>query len=281
MADSVIQYLGLNTNRLSSPSIWHDCPFSQISRGSIDGYHVFDDFTQGGITPTITTAIAAPGIGNGSYNAFGSAGATITYDDVVGGGVILSETTDNESVSMNTEQHPFSITSGAGKLWFEARIKQSHIVTTESAWFCGLMDAATLIVGLPLATTGALITTQNFVGFHQPDANTTAFDFTYQANSVSPVEMLSDVGTLVADTYHKIGFKFDPTSSNTGTANQIVGYLDGVKQLSPKTIPDNTGTDFPADIRLGLCIGMMVGATASNNTLTMDWWRCAQLASNT
>ena len=271
-----------DTSAFPSPIIWADCPTAEIAHDFV-GWDHSDDFTKGGITQTITTAIAAPEIGEGFYNAFGSAGATITYDDAGGGGVILSETTVNESVSMNTEQHPFQISANKGKLWFEARWKVNTIVTNEAGVFVGLMDAATLIVGLPLTTASALITTQNFVGFHLQEANTTAFDFTYQANSVSPVEMKSDIGTLVADTYVKTGFVFDPTPSTTGTANQIVGYVDGVRQADqsspnhPFTVPDNTGTDFPADVRLGLCIGMMEGAGASDNTLTMDWWRCAQL----
>lgn len=279
MSDSIIQYLGKNDNRLSSPSIWHDCPFSQISRGSIDGYHMFDDFTMGGITTTITSAIAAPEIGNGGYNAFGSSGATITYDNVVGGGVIFTEATADESVSINTEQHPFSITQNAGKFWFEARIKTSTITASEQNWFVGLMDAATLIVGLPLAVGGVPISTQNFVGFLRPELNTTTFDAIYSANSVSLVEVNSSIGSVTVDTYFKIGMKFDPTYGETGTANQLSYFIDGTRQTTSKTIPDNTGTDFPADVRMGPCFGMILGNSAEE-TITMDWWRFAQLATN-
>ncbi len=279
MADSVIQYLGKNDNRLSSPSIWHDCPFSQIARGSIDGSHQFDDFTMGGITPTITTAIAAPQVGNGGYNAFGSSGATITYDDAIGGGVVFTEANADESVSVNTEQHPFQISANLGKFWFEARLKTSTITASEQNWFCGLMDAATLIVGLPLAVGGALISTQNFVGFLRPELDTTTFDCVYQANTVTAVEVNSAVGAVAADTYFKIGMKFDPTAGTTGTMNQLAYFIEGTKQTTAKTIPDATGTDFPADVRLGPCFGMILGNSAAE-TITMDWWRFAQLASD-
>lgn len=262
-----------------SPAIWADCPTAEIAHGGL-GYDFLDDFLDGQITGTITTAAAQATIGRG-YNVFGSTGSTHTFTNQAGGEFALAETTDNESASMNTEQHPFSITANAGKLWFEARIKLALTAASENAWYCGFMDGATLLVGLPLATTGLPIATQNFVGFHGPDANSTAFDFIHQSNGNSLVEMSSDIGVLANDTYVKVGFVFDPTPSTTGTANQIVGYVNGAKQADgtnhPFTVPDNTGTAFPADVRFGLCLALIVGATAGDNILTIDWWRAAQL----
>jgi len=266
-----------DTTRGPSPVIWADCPwseiFNQVGQGQ-GGYQFFDDFLHGGITPTITTAIDLTG-GSG-YSAFGSAGATMTYDDVAGGAIVLTEATADESLTLYTENHPYRISQDAGKLWFEARIKCSGIVTNANSFFVGLMDTTTPTDAVPLTATGALAD-MNLVGFHAPEANTSAFDASYKADGVTAVEVNSDIGTLVADTYVKLGMVYDPTPSTTGTKAQLVFYVDGAKQASVATIPDATGTDFPADIGLGLGIALAVGAGAETDTLTMDWWRVAQL----
>jgi hypothetical protein len=279
---NVVQYSGSNistadTNRGPSPQIWGDCPWleilSQTGQGS-GGYCLWDDFILGGITPAITTAIDLTG--GTPYSAFGSAGATITYDDVAGGAIVLTEATDGESVTMYTEQHPFSITQDAGQFWFEARIKVGDIVTLANSFLIGLMDTTTPTDIIPLTASGVTADV-NYVGFMQPEGDTTTFNASYKANGVTEVEVNGAIGALVADTYVKLGMIFDPSPATTGTANQMAFYINGVRQASFKTIPDNTGTDFPADIRMGPVVSLAVGAGAATDTLTMDWWRYAQL----
>lgn len=254
---------GGDTNREPSPNIWGDCPILSILEGSIAGVMIIDDFERGFITPTITTLINVDG-----YACFGSSGATITFDDATGGGIILTEATDNESVSMTCEQHPFWLNSSKRDLWFEARIKVSTIAANH-AFLVGLMDTTSLAAAVPVTATGA-IADMNFVGFHRPEANTTAIDASYKADGVTDVEVNSDIGTLVADTYIKLGMKF--TSSDA----KLAFYLDGIKQAATKTLGAAAGTDFPDDIGLAPVIGQTLGASASK-TITMDWWRCVQL----
>lgn len=111
----------------------------------------------------------------------------------------------------------------------------------------------------------------NFVGFHHPEENLTAFDTSYKANGVTAVEVNSDVGTLAVNTYIKLGMVF-----NRQQDNKLRFFIDGTEQAATKTIPNATGTDFPADIGLGPVIGQTLANSAAE-TLTMDWWRCAQL----
>ena len=264
-----IKYRGANSDRGPSPNLWHDCPWSDLVEDPNLGYTFFDDFVSGwGTTPTITTAVNL-----GPYTAFGSSGATITYEtDVRGGVVVLTEATDNEAISLITESLPFQISADLGKLWFEARIKTSTITADEQAWFVGLAGAMTQSATVPLTAAGALADI-NICGFHQPEGNTTAFDTSYKANGVTAVEVNSDVGTLAVDTFVKLGMKFDPKDSN-----QLTFYIDGSEQASKQTIPDDTGTDFPADVQMGLAIAKVM-ANGASETLHMDWWRAAQLAS--
>ncbi len=245
-------------------SFWQDCPLAAIMSDPGAGYMISDGFEDLGLSPTITTIIS----GQGRYLLFGSAGATITPDAALGGGIVLTEATDNESVSITTKQTPFQITAGAGSLWLEARFKTSTITTAEQAWIVGLMDATPQTAAVPITATGT-IADINMVGFHHQEANTTAFDTTYKANTVTAVEVNSDVGTLVAGTYVKLGMKFDTTN------NVLSFYIDGILQAAGKTIPDNTGTDFPADVTLAPVLAMTLANSAAE-TVTMDWWKIVQ-----
>lgn len=248
-------------------TFWEDCPLLAITMDPSIGYGIQDDFVDMGLVGTITTIISDAGAGR--YLCFGSAGATITPAAALGGGIVLTEATDNESVSITTKQTPFQITAGAGNLWFEASIKTSTITTAEQAFIVGLMDATPQTATVPITATGT-IADINMVGFHKQEANTTAFDTSYKANTVTAVEVNSDVGTLAAGTSIKLGMKFE-TSNNV-----LTFYINGVKQAVTKTIPDNTGTDFPADVTLAPVIAMTLANSAAE-TITGNWWKCVQL----
>ncbi len=253
------------TTSFGLSSFWDDCPIEGIKNDPGIGFMMEDNFVDFGLSPDITTIVSA----QGRYLLFGDAGATITPDTALGGGIVLTEATDDEAVSITTKQTPFKIINSGGSLWFEARIKTNTITGDKQAWFLGLMDATPQTSAVPLTADGALADI-NLVGFHHPEANTAAYDTSYKANTVTAVEVNSDVGTLVAGTYVKLGFKFDTYS------NQLTFYVNGSAQTTRKTIPSAAGTDFPNDVLLAPVFGEVLAASASY-TLTMDWWRCAQL----
>lgn len=258
------------TDRGPTASVWRDCPWEQIKSGHTAGIAVMHDFETGGKLTVPTTEAALVGL---PLNGFGSSGSTIAYSQVRGdgGALILAETTTQEGFILRDVAAPFHLSSGAGDFWFETRIKPLLIATNEMAFIAGLMDTTAASATVPLTMTTGAIADVNFVGFHKPVANTTAFDTTYKANTVTAVEVNSDVGTLVADTYVKLGMRF--TTSN----NKLAFYINGVKQASTKTLPNDTGTDFPADVALGWVVGMCVGSAASDNELHVDWVRVCQL----
>lgn len=248
-------------------SFWQDCPVGAIRTDPGMGCIVEDSFVDLGLSGAITNIISSAGMGR--YLVFGGATATITPDEELGGGMVLTLTDNNQPVSITTKQTPFQITSGAGTLWFEARIKISSIVINEQSFFVGLMDATAQDATHPLSAAGALAD-QNLVGFHFPELNTTAFDTSYKADLVAAVEVNSNVGTLVEGTYVRLGMRFD-------TSNNVLSfYIDGVSQATCKIIPDATGDDFPADVTLAPVVACMT-AVDTTETLTMDWWKIAQL----
>ena len=274
LADLTVPVKAIRSNKGSaagaglSPALWDDCPLVGIMCDPTIGWMISDDFTDAGLSGTITTIISQAGTGR--YLVFGSAGSSIAPNYVAGGGLVLAnDNTDNDAVSITTKQRPFQITSGAGDLWFEARVKFSTITTNQQAWVCGLMDGTAQTAVVPVTATGT-IADINFVGFHKPEANTTKFDASYKANTVTAVEVNSDIGTLAADTYVKLGMKF--STSN----NRLEFFVNGAKQTSGMTIPNATGTDFPADVTLAPILGI-VNATTEVTSTTIDWWKIAQL----
>jgi len=267
MATNKVQYMGRNTDIWPSPRIWADCPIAEIEQLGV-GYGIFCDFVS--IQDDGTISSAAERMHDGvSWWEFGGSGSTILpVGDELGGVIQILTTNDNVATNMQTSCRPFQISSNKGKLWFECRFKTNTITTAEQGFFIGLAESLTQSATVPLTATSALADV-NLVGFHKPEANTTAFDASYKADGVTAVEVNSDIGTLAADTYLKVGMVFDGAST-------LSFYVNGTLQTSTKTIPNATGTDFPADALMGLCIADQAG---SNNDaiLEVDWIRCYQL----
>lgn len=269
---NTMQYRGntADTSRGPSSRIWADCPWENIRNGHTDGVTIWDDFDTGGLITSPTTEAALVGI---PYSGFGSSGATITHGDQAGGTVVLTEATDNEAVYMKSESHPFQISSHLKKLWFEGRVKVNAITDDQIGFLFGLFDTTAMTVIVPLSTANPPIfaTTGNFVGFWGREQDAGSVLTTYVADGVTAVTVTSSVHQFVADTYVKLGMVFDPLDGN-----KLSFFVNGVKTADSKVIPNNTGTDFPADVRLAPIIGQRLGAGTSSLT-TIDWWRGAQL----
>ncbi len=264
-----------NTDRKCSASIWGDCPWRDIldPRSEVDGVALFDDFDSGGLITSPTTEAALVGI---PYSGFGSSGATITHGDQAGGTVVLTEATDNEAVYLKSESHAFQISSLLGAFWFEMRVKIGAVSDDNIGFIGGLFDTTAMTVIVPLSTANPPIfaTTGNFVGFWAREEDAGAVRTTYVADGVTSVVVEAGVHQFVADTYVKFGMKFIP--QYPGGA-RLFFYVNGVQQANSKAIPNATGTDFPADVRLAMFPGHRMGATASSGVTTMDWWRAAQI----
>ena len=256
-----------NNGRGLSP-FWNTCPMTAIRNDpGMGSYQEGNFYSEGILTPTITTRIGVNG-----WNMFGSSGGTITFSDALDGGWIFSETTDDEGINITKEQHPFRISSNAGPLWFEWRGKISTVATLEHSFFIGLMDSTDTTAIVPITAAHA-IADINAVGFFRTEADTTAVDVSYKADGVTAVTVSDGIGTFAADTYIKLGLYFGGTQDPT-----LYSYINGAKSTATKTIPNATGTDFPADAGLAIVIGYLVGSAASDNTMTSSWVKCFQKA---
>ena len=271
-----------HTGRGPSPALWGDCPVKDLLEDPGLGVIEWQDFLTGGLITAPTTHAALVGLplsgfsSSASQISYGNPTFTNSTDDR--GTLVLAETTTRESTSVRSDVVPYRLSANFGKLWFEARVKISTVATNEMSFFVGLFEDETLTVDVPVIAAGAdthLVASKNLVGFKKPVADTTTFDFTYRADGQTTVVSHDGLGTLAADTYIKLGFKFDPADQN-----RITVFVDNVAQLDKITVPDNTGTTFPADVPLGWVLGMSVGTAASDNTLTCDWVRVAQLVAS-
>ncbi len=260
--------LTADTGRSHSQSLWGNCPLLDIRNGVVPGIIAEDDFLVGGLITSPTTEAALIGI---PYIGFGSSGATITYAAEQGGAVVCTEATDNEACYFKNKIPAFQISSNKGRLWFEARVKVSAITDNQIGFLCGLMDDTAMTVIVPLSTANPPIfaTTGNFVGFWGREEDAGAVRSTYVADGVDSVVVQAGVHQFVADTYVKLGMRFDPNDA------KLRFFVNGVEQTSTKTVPNATGTDFPADVMLNFMFGHRLGGSTSSLS-TCDWFRVVQ-----
>lgn len=261
------QYSGstiADTSRGPSSAIWADFPSLEIAAGLKDGFQIYDDFAHG---PRVAAGAEAA---YGNYRGFASTGGLVADGGEIAGVLDLSSDGDDEGASFRTPVAPFQISRTHGKLHFECRVKTSTIADTKHGVLVGLMADAALTATLPITAGGALADV-NFVGFHRLEGDGDMFDVVYKADGVTAVTLQADAVTIVADTYVKLGFVFNPRDYS------ITFYRNGVKLGTTYTVPVAAGTDFPNDVRLGLVIAVLNATATSPGSTKIDWWRCGQL----
>jgi hypothetical protein len=258
-------YRGHNSGRGASPNIWYDLP-PDITWDNSVGWFFRDDFVN-------QPAVAAGSVAlYGSYHGFASTGGAGAVSTSLPGGVLtLSSDDDNEGASIAQAMKPFKIDRDQGKFWFEARIRTSTIADTKHGFFLGLIDTATLSATVPLTAAGALAD-QNLVGFHRLEGDGDYVDTVYKANGVTAVTVKADAGVLAADTWVKLGMKFDPKDF------KLRFYRNGTELDDTKTIPTADGTDFPNDVLLGMVFAVLNATGSTPGDSGIDWWQAAQLA---
>lgn len=250
-----------DTSRYPSPGIWSALDALSEREGRTVG--VWDDFATFPVTWGTTE-------GNWSrYKTFGSSGAAGADGDTVGGVLKMTEATDDEGMTLATTGLPFQIINTGGMLGFEARIACSTINNAAGGMFVGLADQITYSVGEPITTGGVILTTGNYVGWYRVEADGDQLDAIAQEDSETLVTVKADAHTLVADTYVKVGFLFEPVKK------LVTYFVNGVPLSATKAVSDTAGSAFPNDVRLGMVFGFTSGATTPS-VWSMDWWKCYQ-----
>lgn len=258
-----------DTSRGFSPNVWRNCPLASLNEDPSIGTFFYENWTRVPVltTPTITTQANY----GGGWKAFGSSGGTVVTSAEQGGGLVLTETDDNEGIGLATIALPFKIIRGGGDFWMECRFKTNEVADTKHGIFIGLLDSATLSATVPIAAAGTLAD-ENFVGFHRLEADGDQMDTVYKADGVTQVTVQADAlhTALVADTYTKIGMRYNASDYT------LTFYQNNLELSSTKTVPVAAGTDFPNDVQMGLVVAMLC-ASSDDAIVTLSWIAAAQL----
>lgn len=257
-----------DTGRMWTKGIWDEIPWDQIDAGEREGWVHHNDFENIPILAAATDTIYAAHIDTdatikqGTGNEFGEVVMLSDADDNIGA-VIQSG-----GGAGGLAKFILQATAVPHTMCFEARVKTSTLV---GSFFVGFSEEGLTSAAGVLTDAGAL-TDKDHIGFLQPEAAPTLMDFVYNKESgADPTTAIDDMHTLVADTYVKVGFKYDYKNS---AAKQIKAYINGVVQTTfvTKALIDNT-TNFPGGEEM--CLTAAFKNVTDIKNFTMDWWRAA------
>lgn len=287
------------TDRWLSPNVWADFPFAEIAAGSCDAHVEGDDFKYG---TGAEDAVDDTGLPFG-YDRYIDTGNTIsvaaaTATNYFGTLAMVTDATDNDGPVIHRVQGtnalgvvtaPFWIGNTADAsfpLWFEARWKISSVADDAMAIAIGLAsgvnDTRAADNGLLTDNTGDIVDSISFIGFRTIHVNSgtagtnAKLGFAYQdGGQTTPVDVSTNLATLTADTYVKTGFYYNPDAPN---AKKITLFVNNATQTSYVTNTNIDTSTFPENDMMGFVAGFKTGS-ATACTMTLDWWRCAQVYS--
>tara|TARA_B100001123_G_scaffold448255_1_gene608530 strand:- start:2215 stop:3138 length:924 start_codon:yes stop_codon:yes gene_type:complete len=297
-----VQHKGFNPRLLSS-RIWGRLPIKNWSVG-LGGRYYFDDFLNfgganilsaaGTVSPTTTTAgtsgtgaiddtefdnslaslVNAIGRAATGYDIYTDVGVTIAglATDATGAIEVAGNDADNDEGIMQTGGGSGNMlkidASGAGRIAFECRIKKASVADNACAFFVGLAEEGLAAANALLDGSGELAD-KDFVGFRVKHDAGEEIDFAWEKEGQT-IQEHANIHTMVADTYVKLGFLYDP--GNHPDDKKIKLFVDnGEEESVYVTQTQLDASTFPDDEELSLLLATKVGAAAESK-LQMDWW---------
>lgn len=255
------------SSRLLSPRIFGNLPIKNFSVG-LGGRYFFDDFLNFGqhISDQDTQ----------QYSSYIDTGVTLKQSaaDASGAVVVAGNDADNDEGSMTTGGNLGGLVAidatGSGRIAFECRIKKASVADNACAFFIGLGEEG-LAAGNTLVDNTGEIADKDMIGFRVKHDGGEEIDFAWNKAGGS-IQEHANIHTMVADTYVKLGFLYDPI--NHSNDKQIKLFVDGVEESVYVTQTQLEAATFPDDEELALLLATKVGA-AAESTLTLDWWALA------
>lgn len=261
-------------NRGPSPTIFGDLARHQHNEQTGKCLFLFDDFARPPrLTASNTTAIS------GKYYSFLNTGVVAggptgvaDVGDALGELSISGNDADNDQgyVQFSTG-NPFVIqndhSGNTGLVYFETRMKVASIADNSCAFFAGLGQG--LVADNDLVDdTGALAAAKAYIGIRRLNDDGDKTDIVFQAASQTLNAVITNASTLVANTYFKFGFRYDPWAVDS--AKRIKFFLDGVEQSTYVTDTEINAATFPEGEALTPMLLTKVG-TAAESIVTVDW----------
>lgn len=238
-----------------------------------DDFNRFQGFTNAisGVTGLPSTTV--PGVDG--YQIYVDSATTASgvsrLADVVGGVARFSPgATDNHLAILGTNDLG-RISDGSGekkRVMFEARVRFPTQVTDGSV-FIGLASPGAIVDGGLIANDGALKADQGGIGFRIKEDDPDGLDIVYQAASQTEQVVLNEAQVVSADTWYKVGFKYDPF--NAVASERIKFFIDNVEKGSYVTDTNIAAATFPDGDFLGVFLAAMTEGTTAR-LMDVDWW---------
>lgn len=259
-----VTHLGQSGGAGLSPRLWGRVS-GQMSTpdGQVPGFFVGDNF--------LNTKIDADNT-NG-YGYYADTGGTVTQLATASGGVvrIATDSTDNDEVwiSAGAATGVFgavSDTAGSDKLTiFEARFRVGQVTNAYNI-FVGLSEEG--LAAADTVTDAGALASKDLLGFWVLEADGDALSFGYRKAGQTAQTTISSAQVLVASTWYKVGFIYDPKAP---TSKRISVYVDNEEKSTYVTGTNIAAATFPDGEELTFLAGLKNGAGTAHS-LDIDWW---------
>ena len=271
-----------DTSRLLSPALWNNCPILDMLLHKRDGVFVYEEWlTQDDEDGADAGWMRYIDTGNTIRQV--ATNTTALATGLRGGVLRLSaDASDNDAPIIQYQTAngaaPFIIGNTAGAawpFWLEARIKKSSITDNQAAFFVGLAQAGTAADdGLLADNTGDLVDSISAIGWRVLQDNGEELDFVYQdGGQTSPTETIANATAMVAATWIKLGFFYNPLAPST---QKISMFINNQVQSTYITTTNIDASTFPENDAMTPVIGLKTGE-ATAVTLDCDWIAFSQV----
>lgn len=163
--------------------------------------------------------------------------------------------------------------SGANmqRLWFEARFKVGQIGNNYNA-FVGLGEES--LAAADTVTDAGALADKDLLGFWVLEAAGATLNFGFRKAGQAVQTTIAGIQTLVADTWYKLGFYYNPLAP---ADKKIKVYVNGVEKSTYVTAALIAAATFPLDQGMSPLMGVKNGSAAAHN-VSADWWAFSQEA---
>lgn len=261
------------TDRFQSPAIWANFPWQEKLRDPTtyldhcDDFHNLpdlsadanDDIYSSYIDTSNTIKMLATEKMNGvcrlALDNTDNDGPVLQMGGGAGGCVMISDTAGDDL-----------------PLWFEARWRKSSVADNGIAVFIGLAQEGLAADDGVLVDDTGVLTDVDHIGFNVAHDNGEELNFAFTKEGQTDTELLAAMDTLVASTWVKTGFKFDP---DFDTSKRIKVFLNNSEQSTYVTGTQIAAATFPDGEEMAPTFAGKNGAAGATN-LDLDWFRIAQ-----
>ena len=158
--------------------------------------------------------------------------------------------------------------TGAGRVAFECRFKKASIANNALGFFVGLSEEGSQAANALVDDTG-VVADKDFIGFSLLGPDGPSLDFTWRTSGQT-VQVHADIADMVADTYMKMGFLYDPAHP---ADKRIKIFIDnGVEESVYVTQTQLEAATFPDDEELCLFLTTKQMAGTDAVLSQLDWW---------